>query len=144
MKNTCEYSDNWQPYIGDYDKFEYDVKLANGTIIENCYPNAGKFAPMFSNENKVLETDVVEIRFSNSPKMYLNNLYSEFECKYESTLGIDSEYIKFDNIGDSLGFSSFGLSNSIPQYIRVEPKIGNNDPCKCGSGKKFKKCCKNK
>ena len=23
---------------------------------------------------------------------------------------------------------------------RAEPKIGRNDPCHCGSGKKFKKC----
>jgi SEC-C motif-containing protein len=26
-------------------------------------------------------------------------------------------------------------------YQRTEPKIGRNDPCPCGSGKKFKKCC---
>jgi SEC-C motif-containing protein len=26
-------------------------------------------------------------------------------------------------------------------YRRPEPKIGRNDPCSCGSGKKFKKCC---
>ena len=24
---------------------------------------------------------------------------------------------------------------------RTEPKIGRNDPCSCGSGKKYKKCC---
>lgn len=24
---------------------------------------------------------------------------------------------------------------------KVEPKVGRNDPCTCGSGKKFKKCC---
>jgi SWIM/SEC-C metal-binding protein len=24
---------------------------------------------------------------------------------------------------------------------RSTPKIGRNDPCSCGSGKKFKKCC---
>ena len=24
---------------------------------------------------------------------------------------------------------------------RTEPRIGRNDPCHCGSGKKFKKCC---
>lgn len=24
---------------------------------------------------------------------------------------------------------------------RAEPKLGRNDPCACGSGKKFKKCC---
>ena len=25
--------------------------------------------------------------------------------------------------------------------VRVLPKIGRNDPCRCGSGKKYKKCC---
>ena len=29
---------------------------------------------------------------------------------------------------------------SIP-YKREEPKIQRNDPCPCGSGKKYKKCC---
>lgn len=28
--------------------------------------------------------------------------------------------------------------------ISTEPKIGRNDPCPCGSGKKYKKCCLNK
>jgi len=26
-------------------------------------------------------------------------------------------------------------------YRRETPKIGRNDPCPCGSGKKYKKCC---
>jgi preprotein translocase subunit SecA len=25
--------------------------------------------------------------------------------------------------------------------IRAGPKVGRNDPCPCGSGKKFKHCC---
>jgi SEC-C motif domain protein len=25
--------------------------------------------------------------------------------------------------------------------VRSAPKLGRNDPCSCGSGKKFKKCC---
>ncbi|MFL3646411.1 MAG: SEC-C metal-binding domain-containing protein [Cellvibrionales bacterium] len=24
---------------------------------------------------------------------------------------------------------------------RIEPKIGRNDACPCGTGRKFKKCC---
>lgn len=28
-------------------------------------------------------------------------------------------------------------------YTRPEPKVGRNDPCPCGSGKKYKKCCWN-
>jgi hypothetical protein len=26
-------------------------------------------------------------------------------------------------------------------YRRTEPKVGRNEPCPCGSGKKFKRCC---
>jgi len=26
-------------------------------------------------------------------------------------------------------------------YVRETPKVGRNDPCPCGSGKKYKKCC---
>lgn len=26
-------------------------------------------------------------------------------------------------------------------YVRDAPKVGRNDPCPCGSGRKSKKCC---
>ncbi|HWS13947.1 MAG TPA: SEC-C metal-binding domain-containing protein [Rhodocyclaceae bacterium] len=25
--------------------------------------------------------------------------------------------------------------------MHAAPKVGRNDPCPCGSGKKYKKCC---
>lgn len=28
-----------------------------------------------------------------------------------------------------------------PKPVTSEKKVGRNDPCPCGSGKKFKKCC---
>ena len=28
-------------------------------------------------------------------------------------------------------------------FIKEEPDVGRNDPCPCGSGKKYKKCCLN-
>ena len=31
-------------------------------------------------------------------------------------------------------------NNSSP-FIRSEKKVGRNDPCPCGSGKKYKHCC---
>jgi preprotein translocase subunit SecA len=33
-----------------------------------------------------------------------------------------------------------GGDDTIKQVKREEPKVGRNDPCPCGSGKKFKKC----
>lgn len=34
----------------------------------------------------------------------------------------------------------FGTQAPMPRR-RASPKVGRNDPCPCGSGKKFKKCC---
>ncbi|GAB3549354.1 YecA family protein [Noviherbaspirillum agri] len=31
--------------------------------------------------------------------------------------------------------------SAVQQVQREAPKVGRNDPCPCGSGKKFKKCC---
>jgi preprotein translocase subunit SecA len=28
----------------------------------------------------------------------------------------------------------------VPQTVRTGPKVGRNDPCPCGSGKKYKNC----
>jgi len=32
-------------------------------------------------------------------------------------------------------------SVTAPQISKPSPKVGRNDPCPCGSGKKYKKCC---
>jgi hypothetical protein len=34
--------------------------------------------------------------------------------------------------------------DALHPFVEDEPKIGRNDPCPCGSGKKYKKCCMNK
>jgi preprotein translocase subunit SecA len=34
-----------------------------------------------------------------------------------------------------------GAIDSPPVPVRSAPKVGRNEPCPCGSGKKFKKCC---
>ncbi|MBC7387032.1 MAG: SEC-C domain-containing protein [Cryobacterium sp.] len=40
--------------------------------------------------------------------------------------------------GDWKFLDAQGLQNG--PYVRAEPKLGRNDPCHCGNGKKFKKC----
>jgi len=50
-------------------------------------------------------------------------------CRYAALLEIIRGWFDEDLIDPSVT----GLSNL--------PKVGRNDPCPCGSGKKFKKCC---
>ena len=36
----------------------------------------------------------------------------------------------------------YWFERGIPEPVRrTTPKVGRNDPCPCGSGKKFKNCC---
>ena len=59
--------------------------------------------------------------------------------------GVISSYqnksIKRRTVKDSNG-NTFVRPKGITIY-NTEPKLKRNDPCKCGSGKKFKKCCLN-
>ena len=52
--------------------------------------------------------------------------------------------------GSELGRSEFSSHGSFESgrprldwrtFRRTEPKVGRNDPCPCGSGEKYKKCC---
>jgi len=48
-----------------------------------------------------------------------------------------------DKYGVFSGFPSYEEEDYPVQETvrRTEPKVGRNDPCPCGSGKKYKKCC---
>ena len=39
------------------------------------------------------------------------------------------------------GFADGKAEKKKPVTVRNTAKIGRNDPCPCGSGKKYKKCC---
>ncbi|RKY25890.1 MAG: preprotein translocase subunit SecA [Planctomycetota bacterium] len=39
------------------------------------------------------------------------------------------------------GIAASTQAGEKPQPIRAKKKVGRNDPCPCGSGKKYKKCC---
>ena len=65
----------------------------------------------------------------------------EFAARYR-TQGEEQEHVETALFGREGGWVYAG---QIPQQgttVRYEkPKPGRNDPCPCGSGKKYKKCC---
>ncbi len=44
-----------------------------------------------------------------------------------------------ENIEENNQSEEFDKSNVVP-FVRSAPKVGRNDPCPCGSGKKYKQC----
>lgn len=66
----------------------------------------------------------------------------EFIARYtsEDTELEHHEVAEFKKIDGSWFFVEGRLVTPQP-IVNEAPKIGRNDPCSCGSGKKFKKCC---
>ena len=81
-------------------------------------------------------------------KIEEENLY----CR-DSFVDMDDEWDPFDDRDDYEDFDDFNEEDeeddeevdrspyTRPAPIVKGPKIGRNDPCPCGSGKKYKKCC---
>ncbi|SFC26950.1 IS1096 element passenger TnpR family protein [Butyrivibrio sp. YAB3001] len=57
---------------------------------------------------------------------------------------IDSELPFHDDVNDFNLWGEDDFDVVQQPVVREHPKIGRNDPCPCGSGKKFKKCCMGK
>jgi SWIM/SEC-C metal-binding protein len=67
-------------------------------------------------------------------KKRMKEVASVFEKNgWKYTIGLEPE--KPEDIAD------LEILLNPPKTIVAEKKVGRNDPCPCGSGKKYKKCC---
>ena len=81
---------------------------------------------------------------------FLNVINSVSDKKYEKIEDIIETFK--EEYKDNLRFSSLSILYNSDVFSKVlgekenskTVKIGRNDPCPCGSGKKYKKCCLNK
>ncbi len=66
----------------------------------------------------------------------------EFTARFK-TEGKEHEHVEIAVFGREDGRWVYaGSANGPGKTVRHEkPKPGRNDPCPCGSGKKYKKCC---
>ncbi|QAA35341.1 tetratricopeptide repeat protein [Clostridium manihotivorum] len=106
-----------------------------------------------------LKADFFEKASNSSEKKSLLEQYEKDLAKYTSFLDdlVDNEVqaadeevaVALDEIVEEAKteerevlFRNYDEKNepSTP-YVREEPRIGRNEPCICGSGKKYKKCC---
>ncbi len=67
-----------------------------------------------------------------------------FDDMNDSDSDEDEDEDEDENDYDDDDFDSFEPPFPPQTIVNRQPKIGRNDPCPCGSGKKYKKCCLNK
>ncbi|MBO5372308.1 MAG: SEC-C domain-containing protein [Lachnospiraceae bacterium] len=123
---TRAYMYEWyicQYYPGHEEEFSY---------IEKTYPYTWKVIQNFM-QNVMQDTKSLQ-------EKVLKNLYDFIQTKEsvkELEKSLEKEYAK----EISQKKEPVYLHESIEPYERTQKKIGRNEPCPCGSGKKYKQCC---
>lgn len=90
------------------------------------------------------------LKASNDFKTFDENseivLDTDFEKLFFNMLVAEAQYLytleEWEDVLDEV--TRIGILQAYKKskiVVREQPKVGRNDPCPCGSGKKYKKCC---
>ena len=148
-RNQVEYNSFWEDYFTN-EKNNYETILENHDEIVSG--KLTEVAEKFNMDTVIFTGFMDGINTSLVNEIDIENINEDSEIK----LAIDFEKLYF-NMLDAKADWLYNL----PQWedvlsaekrkditkefnksrIAVSEKVGRNDPCPCGSGKKYKKCC---
>jgi hypothetical protein len=112
-----EHEKYYAKWMGDNDP--RTIKDLKGPALNLASPQS-KLAPALLNQIKVVLKDRNYIeRLKRHYKLFKNDIKKENQKRIKQRKTVDSKY------------------DVLPSF----PQVGRNDPCPCGSGKKYKKCC---
>lgn len=115
---------HWIDHIDAMDQLRQGIGLRAIGQIDPVIAYKMEGFDMFDEMNKLIREDTVS---------YLFNIQIEVPVERKAVVDVDSlESPDMDCVDRK-------PSKSTPEH--VEEKIGRNDPCPCGSGKKYKNCC---
>jgi uncharacterized protein YchJ len=145
----------------------YDFLLSIGLIQQSTYDAFNGVCKTV--KGRVIAGRATELWNSNfihswvKPDSVSENEFEAEKAIFEKSISIKSDNIlnfkrnisdELESMGEFADFIQQGadynehkldfMSNNFFEKgtpIKVEQKVGRNDPCTCGSGKKFKKCC---
>ncbi len=92
------------------------------------------------NESLINEIDVMGLTEDSNVKLEI-----QFEELYKKMVEYKAQHLinlpQWDNVIPEEKRKSLYKEQKISRTVTKEAKIGRNEPCPCGSGKKYKKCC---
>lgn len=149
-KTEEEQNKFWEKYCAD-EKVLYQKILSNklqiieGTV-EGLSNENKMIAPQFMgfldgiNDSLVTSLDFDAIALDTEIKLEI-----DFEKLYKNMLAVPAEWLysleEWDNILSEEKRTELTKEYKRSKTVVNEEKVGRNEPCPCGSGKKFKKCC---
>ncbi len=136
--------ESWKNHLRQMDELKQSVQLASyeqkDPLLIYKFEAFNLFKEMIGLTNKHIVSFLMRCGI---PMQQEQEIIEAEEVKTDmSTMRANKEEI--DEIGDDYAANEKDYYNpseaKVDPIRRLEPKIGRNDPCPCGSGKKFKQC----
>ena len=118
----------------------FSKQIVDVFVVGNFNKIKSEMEKSVSKHRKKEILDIYEI-YKNINSWALNNSIDNDSVNDSDSKLIDDVHLSKENKHDNyIDYEKLPTG----QYVRAERKIGRNEPCPCGSGKKYKKCCMNK
>ncbi len=132
---------NWKDYLFSIDQLREGIMWRSYGQKDPLVEYQHEAFAMFSDLVKTVDENIIE------------RLFKAFAVEERFSRGVFSErnekFIHEEFSALQQGPPEQNIPKPMPDtrpgrdvtFVRSEPKVGRNDPCPCGSGRKYKKCC---
>lgn len=127
--------DSWKDHLREMDELKHSVQSATYEQKDPLLIYKFESFELFKTLMQKVNREIVS--FLIKGKLPLQNADNVREAK--APRGIDNSRLKTERT-DMLSQAHRTSEPGVTQPVRVEKKVGRNDPCPCGSGKKYKQC----
>ncbi|MBQ8164889.1 MAG: preprotein translocase subunit SecA [Clostridia bacterium] len=134
---------NWMTHIDAVDQLKHGIGLRSLGHHDPVVEYQFEASEMFDEMNADIQKNTVRTLFTNFSKMdeaiERQKIAKSFSEKFDTT-DVTRSSVTVNAKGEDPAAIASG-KNSINTYKRNTAKVGRNDKCPCGSGKKYKDCC---
>jgi preprotein translocase subunit SecA len=131
------YDGAWKEHLYSMDKLRDTIFLRSFAEKDPKLEYKQEGFRMFNEMLEIIDSSVTEriFKVQLAPGVHSRNVYNVSSASHQQAGGFD--------VSDRQRAAATGIQNQqgVKQIVRTEKKVGRNDPCPCGSGKKYKKCC---
>jgi preprotein translocase subunit SecA len=139
----------WQEHLYEMDSLRYSIGLRQYGQRDPLIEYKAEAFKIFDELMVNIKTEICHNIFRSASSMlafenFLKNvpqktLHQSTSAFGGSTTGADAAQSQPARGSDIVSEAAAAAERAKP--IRTGPKVGRNDPCPCGSGKKYKQCC---
>jgi preprotein translocase subunit SecA len=138
----------WQEHLYEMDSLRYSIGLRGYGQLDPLVEYKAEGYKIFDVLMVNIKTEICHNIFRSASSLmafenFLRNMPQKTSHPSTSAFGgsTTGEDKKGQQGSDIVSEAADELSKEKPKPKRTGPKVGRNDPCPCGSGKKYKVCC---